>query len=306
LVSWVIALALLFDWAPATPVAIGGDSACPTPAQVAAELRALGGRPVAPGEMVRLDSDGDGLALTLRSPAGETVAQRRLARAGASCGDLAAAAAVVVASWLAEVPSTAPPLPPGTANRPASPNADGPAAAPSPMLAARAPARGVRYDAAALFVASLDPAFAAGGLVDVTLGPARSRWAAHLGLLGTTTRAQPIGTESADWTRAALFVGPRLRLARGAWLVDFDAGVALALLYARGSGFATDRVSYNVDPGLSGGIRAGARLGPVAPFIGVGVAGWLRRQQLDVDGGATASLPQWDLMLSAGVAIGAF
>jgi hypothetical protein len=281
-----VALALSIGVAPEL-LAVEGNTECPTAAEVASELRALLGSTAntARNERVALSSSDGGLDIELRSAAGERLATRHLPRV-ASCGDLASAAAVVIASWQTEVP----PLPSATVE----------------LVRATPRPPALRYDVGAEFLASLDGNFAPGGLIDATLAPSHSRWGARLGALATATRDQPVGAGHAAWTRAALLLGPRVRLTYKALLVDFDAGLALALLYARGSGFSVEHTSYNIDPGLAAGARLGVRWGPVAPVLGLAVAGWPRRQELDVSGASPATLPQWDLLISAGLVFGAF
>lgn len=93
---------------------------CPSAAQIEAQLRALEA-PTAPGPplLVRVTRAGDHLHLSLRDGSGAERAARELPT-GASCADLAAAAAVVISGWQAAVPAEdapgairfAPPPPP--------------------------------------------------------------------------------------------------------------------------------------------------------------------------------------------------
>lgn len=51
-------------------------------------------------------------------------------------------------------------------------------------------------------------------------------------------------------------------------------------------------------------MRVGVRLGPVVPFIGGGIAGWLLPQTVMVEGLAPGTLPRFDLLLGAGLSLG--
>jgi hypothetical protein len=281
-VPLLLGLALSLAVAPA----IEGDTVCPTAAQVAAELRLLSSRAAPAGERVRLrlSPDDGALELELRNASGERSAQRRLPRTD-SCADLAAAAAVVIAAWHGDAP-------------------------PPPLalleLASQPHAPSLRYDVGASFVASFSGSFAPGALIDATLLPHSGHFGARLAVLGTGTRDQAVGSGHASWTRGALVLGPRARLGYHAWLFDFDAAALLALLYAGGVGLPSDRVAYNFDPGLAIGARAGVRLGAAAALIGVTAVGWLRREEITVSGTTNASLPQIEVLLHAGLALGSF
>jgi hypothetical protein len=276
-------------------IAIDGPSDCPDPAAVARELEPLAAA-AASGSRgpahVRLRRDPDALVIEERGPAGEPRAARRLAL-GPSCADLAAAAAVVIASWQTSLPGAASydELTIGTA------------------LVARPPARR-RLDVVVggAFVASFAPAFAAGAAVDATLAPRGRRWAGRLALSGSGTRDLALAGGSAAWTRVGVALGPALRLARGRWQLDLHAEAVAALLYTAGQGYAHDHTALAFDPGLGGGVRGAVRVGPVAPFIGVGVVGWLRPQEVVMLDGEVQSrrLPAVELLVSAGLAIGNF
>ena len=175
-------------------------------------------------------------------------------------------------------------------------------------LAAPAKARSsLRYDTGAAFVASLaGSAFAAGGALDVALAPRAGHWMARLSLTGESLRAITLSPGHVDWTRAAVGLGPRLRLrARARWLFDVWAEALAALLVANGSGFVRNQQSFNFDPGIGGGVRVSLRYGRFAPFVGIGIAGWLRQQQLSVTAtNNSVSVPRFEALFSAGASLG--
>jgi len=81
----------------------------------------------------------------------------------------------------------------------------------------------------------------------------------------------------------------------------------LALLYVAGAGFARNYTAFDVDVGLGAGVKLGVVAGPVQPFVGVDVVGWLRPAQATAQAAAatvTAELPRFEVVLSAGLAFG--
>jgi hypothetical protein len=299
-----------------------------------------GGRDVA-----ILESDeGGGLRLQLRSPASATDAVRRIA-AGPSCEQLAALAAVVIAAWetnlaparltaprlaSAEVPPERParatlePARPTATVRPATEARPIPAAtlaaAERPGAAERSLARpataGVvrqapppsrlKVELDAAFVSSLaGAAFAPGAAADVTLSHARLGLGGRLGVRGFGTRTLALGTGSFSWTRVSLALGLAWRRDVGRVRLDLHAELSPALVLVAGAGLADAHQAYDLDLGLGGGLRVGVRAGPVTPFIGAALVGWLREEQvLAINVQNAVSLPRFELLLSAGLAFG--
>ena len=339
-------------------IAIDGSSDCPDAAAVARELRPLA---VTQPARIELRHEAGALVIEQRSPGGERLATRRLAL-GPSCADLAAAAAVVIASWQTSLPggadydagagaaaardaaaagarvrNDAPAAPPANAHNgavagkaapagpgnaaPAGPGKAAPVApagassgaaavepgGPSLALARPAAARRLAVEVGGAFVASFAPDFAPGAAVDALFAPGGGRWAARLGVSGSGTRDLGFAGGTAAWTRFGLELGPALRLARGRWRLVLHAEAVAGLLYVAGHGYDRTRTALSFDPGLGGGVRGAVRLGPVAPFIGVGVVGWLRPEVVALNGAfETRSLPAVELLLNAGLSIGNF
>lgn len=272
-------------------VEITGATQCPTPDEVAARLHDLvpdAAPAAAARERVALADDGGALGLTLYDDGGRTIGRRRLE--AAACADLAQAAAVVIAAWETDLRA---------------------AQAPEIVLP-RPRRRRVALDVAGGFVASLAGAsFAPGGELGLTLGPARGRVLGRLGATGEATRDLSVGTATAghlSFTRAALSLGPVVRLRPRRFVIDFEAHAAAALVYLAGVGFADRTTSFDGDVGLGGGVRAALHLGAVAPYLGARVEGWLRPLSARVTGptGGTVALPRFEVLLSAGLAVGTY
>lgn len=168
--------------------------------------------------------------------------------------------------------------------------------------------RRARFEVAAGFVASLaGPSFAAGAAVEVLVAPRAVNLGVRLAVHATDVREEVLGPGRARWTRAALSVGPVYRFRPGPFAIDLHAEVLAALLAIEGTGFDTSASAFDFDPGLGAGARAALRLGPATPFIGVSLAGWLRKQQGLITGGnETAEIPRFEVLLSAGVGLGNF
>jgi hypothetical protein len=270
-------------------VEITGAAVCPTPEAIGARLRELipdAAAAAAPRERVAVSNDGGALLLELRDADGRTIAQRRLE--AAACDDLAQAAAVIIAAWPTELRA---------------------AGAPEVVLP-RPPRRVLGWELDGGFVAAVAGAsFAPGGELGLSLGARGGRVLGHLQLTGTGTRDLGIGRAApahATYTRASLALGPRVRFRPRRFRLDLDAAVSVALVNLGGSGFADAANAFDVDVGLGGGARAAVRLGPVAPYLGVHVVGWLRPLSISAGGptGGSAPLPRYDLLFSAGIAFG--
>ncbi len=269
----------------AGPVVVEGSSGCPTPQQVADALAPLlpDGRTVARPDRARLAPADGALEVELVDAAGARLGLRRV-MANASCADLAGAAAVIVATWEAELhPGLTAPL----------------------SLPASAPPRPLAWEVAAGLTGFYDGvAPAAGASVEASLG--RPGLAARVAVSGELPREAPLGPGRVAWTRPALSLGARWRFARGRLRIDLYAEAIAALLVVGGRGFDTPHQDYDFDPGLGGGARLALRFGRVAPWVGVGVRGWLRRQTaVTPEPTGSLDLPRIEGSLSLGVAVGA-
>jgi len=258
--------------------ALAVEGGCPSEVQVREQLARLGGEQA--GTRVRIWHEGAQLDLELQGAAG--AATVRKLPADGSCAELAALAAAVIGTWQAELAPRPPP--------------------PSP----RAP---LGWDLGAGFVASFAPAdFAPGAEVTLALRPRSSRFGVRIGVLAEGARDLELGSGRASFGRAALELGALARLSAGRFRFDLHADAALALFFVQGVGFAREHQAFDVDAGLGAGIRAGVRAGPVIPFLGVAIYGWLRdltvRAQDGDAGPVSASVPRFELLLSTGLAFG--
>jgi hypothetical protein len=293
-------------------VTVEGDAVCPTAADVATRLGALlPARETDEGpDVARVEFRGSALFVTLARPDGTLIGERAL-ESGFPCADLAAAAAVVVATWESDVhpefrlaapppPAPPPPVPPP------------PAAPPVVAVAPAPPPAAARWEIGAGVSGSVAPgsggaAPAMGALVVGGWTPAAGRVGARLALGATTERELPLGSASVRWQRADAALGAQLRLAApgSRWAVDLFGEALAGWLLATGNGFTNDLSSGSLDPGLGGGARLDLGDGPLVPWLEVSLTGRLRRQIAYAEpGAASVELPRFEAALAAGLSFG--
>jgi len=103
----MMALGFLWSWLAlsGSAVTVEGDSRCPTAPEIAARVAELL-PPVTTAaslpDRARVDDQGDALRISVQRPDGSLIGERTLARSF-PCPDLAAAAAVIIATWESDV-----------------------------------------------------------------------------------------------------------------------------------------------------------------------------------------------------------
>jgi hypothetical protein len=282
-------------------VVVEGNAACPTPEDVERSLATIV-PPVDEGQRqdrARVEQGMGELHIELLRDDGTRLAERRLSARG-DCGDMAAAAAVVIATWEGRL----------------KPEPGAPPALPAPVAVAvvnaprRAPLRRFWFDAGAAIVgARAGGQNAAGVELDASVGGAPL--GPRLGVLVSATlpRDQALaGTLVARWTRAALAAGPRERLRLGPATIDLGVSAAVALLHTEGSGSGAYALHSDTTAQLGGvvGARVGHDWSEVAVWAGFELWGWLGRQELEVNGTKAGDLPALDARLALGVSWGRF
>ncbi|HRI49781.1 MAG TPA: hypothetical protein PLW65_06325 [Pseudomonadota bacterium] len=282
-------LNLLTGVLAASAVVIAGSSECPSVAAVQGLVSQL-----LPGyesaDSVYINQVEGELALEMHSVVHGTVFHRRLPSRH-SCAEQAVIAATVIAAWQVDSQSTPAPPPPVTVPPPAPPT------------------RRLLYEAGAAVTATVtEGTFTAGGLLDLLLLPGSRRFGLRLGVLGSGLRPVPIGAGQVNWTRIGLRASGGYRFLAGPsrlWSIDCFADTAVAVAYLAGQGFDVVYSSYAIDVAAGGSVRLGRQLGPVRPFVELAITGWLRPQAVTAYSGSlqTATLPQLEVLLSAGLAV---
>jgi hypothetical protein len=265
-------------------VTVDGGTTCPTPAQVTDQVELLladrSGRS-AP-DQAHLASNGDVIELELASASGRSLVRREFGRA-ASCEQLAAAIAVVIATSELGDPGLEPTI----------------------SVEARQPSypRSVRLAVATGGVAMLDRGgWAPGASAELAVGPTLSRWSGVVDAIVTTPNSASLSPGSASWVRERFAIGARVEVvARGAFLVEASGQFVAGLLIASGKGFSMDRTSPGFDPGVELGIRGAFRRDAWTLFASASETGWLRADHLEVTGLSRVDAPRHDLVISLGI-----
>jgi len=264
---------------------IAGDAICPDAASVRAELARLGVPALADQHHLVITRNGDAIAVELRSTTGDVIGARSLP-VDAACGELAAAVAILVATWETELAAN--PI------------------APAPIVLARSERRPFAYAVAAGALAMAGrSARGVGGVVTAGAARAASPWMVEGSVGATRYEQQPLGRGEVDWSRATLGLGGRLRARRATTELALRGQALVGVLHASARGYQTNRSETAVSPGVSGGARVQLGRGFVTPYLDVGGVAWLRRDHLHVTGLADQiALPRFELSLALGVAIG--
>ncbi len=329
-----VSLSPLFLAAPsvlaAPPVRLDAAGDCPSEARISAELEAIvSSREGAPGaaDVARIETRDGVLVVTLTSPDGARLGERRLHVAG-DCDAQARAVAVIVATFLADLhpeyltllpapPPEAPAEPePVEAPTSPSPSPAEPAPAPAPASAALpsprpepAPVPALAYprDEWLLAVAAgveLNSELVPAAELSLSFLPGGRGFGARAFALVPGAAGRELDESVATFARYPLGVGALFRVGqRDAWL-DAGAGVAVAWLHVEGRTFARNSSADDWVIGPFASVRAGTEWGGVRPFAELGVLGWPGESVLiSRTPAASATLPRVEgsLLLGAGL-----
>lgn len=256
-------------WFPLAPLALAvqvqGATTCPLPSDVEARLAELlpGSTEGAPTEtdVAELIAEDDALVLSLRSADGAAVSLRRFPRTHA-CDELAAAAAVAIATWQSDVhPAYAAPGP-VRISRAAEPRT--PRLEPRRFPSMRAGVQGGGLTSGS-----------AGGLAAAVVAHAslqRPAWPFGVRLSGSWqgARSREVGAGEAAWRRLALGLGIDLHRpwsADPAWSGGLAASVLAGRLTVGGQGFERNLEGSSWEPGYELSLAVGRALGIRGLFI---------------------------------------
>jgi len=275
-------------------VRVVGGSICPAPVEVEARLEGL--LPPAPSvgaaDVAMLQELGDRMRVTLRRADGATLGQRDLDRYQ-SCGDLAAAISLVVATWESDVhPEFVSVMPEGDrgALRPAGRSA---------------------FDAGAAIVATAAPeaagsagaALAVAGTLVAGWIPAGRLPGVRVAVQAGSERAFPVGDGQGHWRRVTGALGSQIRWPRsaGAATLDVHADLLVTALHMRGTGFMANHSEWSLDVGGGAGARLWLGRRSWRPWLDFSVAAWPRGHILYEDlMGERAALPRVDISVALG------
>jgi hypothetical protein len=288
MLGFVVALASLFA------LEIHAAGGCPGASEIERQLAPLLGTEARTSDVATVTHDAGGaFVVSLADARGGAIEERRLPPAG-TCRDEAETIAVTLAIWEAQIhPEISLRL-----DR-LSPETTTPTivAAATPHARARAASLGVAVGGD---VQAGEGAPA--GRVALSYGRQGGRLRARLAAVGVGRHTIDFGPGSATWWRAFLAVGVEADVLRGRrWAIAVGAAAAGGVAAISGSGFAVNRGAHSFDVGGEASLRGLLRTGPVQPWLGVSAVGWLRRQELELQGVTTSSaLPRWEPMAALG------
>jgi hypothetical protein len=295
LVAWV--------WLSLGLVTVDGAGVCPTADEVAGRVAKLmpNADPAMAPDLAHLDERDGALSVSLRRPDGTVVGERAFARTF-SCADLAAAVAVVVATWESDVHAEFQPTPPVVQSR-----TNDASSATMAVAHAEAPSRGSAFDVGAALAGSLAPGAGSAGptigaLVVASYTPVGHAFGARLALVGTNERDLALQAGTVRWRRIAVAIGPQLRLATtGRWAFDLHGDALAAWVLASGEGFAEDRSTSGADLALGAGARLLRLGGRLVPWLELSADGWLRPQTAYTTPSGSATLPRLEGLVALGL-----
>lgn len=295
-------------------VTVEGDSTCPTPAAVAAELSDLlpGAASALLPDLASLDDETDTIRIQVRRADGTPIGERRLERTF-PCADLAAAVAVIIATWESDVhPEFRVPLPaPSPMQGPPPSTSVGAIVVAAPPAPAGKSASAA-YDVGAALTGALAPSSgdagaAVGALAVASWTPTGGRLGGRLVLQADSERTLALGAAPSAvlWRRARAGLGPQLRLTSSGRGVFFDlhADALVAWVMATGSKFPTSQSSNGFDFGVGLGGRLMLPGRALAPWVDLTACGWLRPQvAYELPNQASSvTLPRFEAILALGL-----
>jgi hypothetical protein len=266
-------------------VRVTGSATCPAPAAIERRLAQLPAGKAADesARTVSVERDASG-EVVLRLGAGQE--ERRLP-GNQPCEQLAAAAAVTIATWLmassAEAPASAPP----SVQAPAPP----PAVLKEPQEPEE-PTADLGVGGSASFAPAWAPGMVARGVI--------ASWTAFAAW--EAPRRMALGEGRVRWWRASGGVGLQWASWRGGLGVQLHLEAAAAWIALAGEGFEQNHDDGGLSPGATAGVRflfAGRR--HFAPWVDLTLAAWPLGQRATAPG-AEEVVPRLGLALTVGVA----
>ena len=285
---------------------VAGDATCPKPAEVARRVDELiptpAGANAPDAARVIVTRNGAVLRLVLLGANANELATRELAAEG-SCEDLAAAAAVVVGAWRADLnPNLTPAVRWPAGARPEPPSL-------AIVRVAEPPPRDRPFAVGLGLVASdVGGGLATGGMLLGTVG-LTSYFGLDASLSATTSRSVAVGTmpDAASWSRVALGLGPTVGIGRGRVAGALHVEGLAALLRVRGVDVPNATGDTSAEIGAAAGGRLEIAAGTSAIWIGVDVLVWPGDQRLIIKNQeGQGSLQRLEVVAALGIAIGRF
>jgi len=298
-------LGALAAWLVFSGVDIVGEGTCPAPAEVSrrlAQVAPAADRTAPTGRRVRLTRSDDAVHVELFA-GGERLATRDL-DAHENCDDLAAAVAIVVAAWEAELNPRVDvrvSLPPSVPAAPITTVVTAP-----PPTPRSTPSFDVGL---ALIGSSTGGQIAPGARIGGWLAPAGRRLGLGVAVSGATARSASVGAiaGAARWTRIAFGAGPEARFDVRQTMLDVHAQILTGLLRVEGVGLPRAASDTSAQLGTGVGVQVGRPWGNATPWIGADILYWAGHDRLQIAGlTAEGELPHLEIQVALGLSLGRF
>jgi len=272
---------------PLAAVVVGGETTCPTPMRVSEKLAQMGVISATPSveasHAAFLSRNAQGLLVTLRTTEHTVLAERQFS-AQASCEDLAAAAAVVIASWEGELGS------------------EGSLGLQVPLaLSKPTESSAWKWDlgvAAQLGYAasSISP----GAWFESSVGSNEGPLRIVVSAFWQGNHELSLGKGDALWRRTGFAVGPRFEIQRGRLLWAVEILTYGAYLQMQGRNQPQNATDAIIDAGGLADLRLGMRLGKVVPWLSLGASYSPFKRQVVIEPATIKDLPVLQLSAMAG------
>jgi len=274
----------------ASQLAIASDSFCPSADAVREAL--LGLRPAEewPSTTVAIHAQEQLLSVELGSL--DSI-QRQLA-VGPDCAARATTVALVIATWMNDLPAEVAGTPILRSPIILAPELP----MPKPAIA--------RYELGAGLLAALNGGITPGVRMEFLRLPGDRGVGWQASLVLPAAREVALGGGVTRWTRVAASVALNAVLARKKFFISGDGGLAGAYTLAWGQGYAVNQTDQSFTYGLVAGVRAGIPWGRLRLWTDLRAAKWLYDQSVQIDsdfGGPVTriSLPTWDAQWAMGL-----
>lgn len=277
---------------PPEALEISSDSGCPSGEAVRAALARLRAPDTRPEATVAIHATEE--VLTVEIGAQGTV--RRQLVVGSDCAARASAAALLIATWIDDLPAevAAPPVLRSTLAEPVSTSTATPAPRPG------------RYEAGAGLAVIAARDWAPGVHAELVRLPGATglAWQGSLDVAGPHQIV--VEQRTTRWMRASAALGATKRHRSERFFLAGDLGVAGAFTTAWGTGYEQDRSDHSFTWGPVAGVRAGLPWGRFLFWTDVRGHWWVRGDSVRIDSSSaawveTADLPSWDAQWSLGL-----
>jgi hypothetical protein len=272
---------------PGHQLVIEGDLLCPSEEAIRQALAQARPPSEWPADLVVIRSNLQMLSIDL----GRTSGRRRELAMGPDCQARATAAALVIATWMDDLPAevTGAPVLQPLVVEPAPPRPRGPAHHEIGAGLSTSAVAGLQPGAYAEFV-RLRPESDFGLLASLALDAPRD-----LSVDGGVSR----------WMRTSAALGVQARAMYKRLLLAADLGLAAAYSAAWGSGYASNKSDGSFTWGPVADLRVGIPWGRYRFWIAARTEWWVRPQSVQIDaktpaGSARHDLPSWDVQAALG------